>query len=369
MPFSPQTVRWKKHALIWCCYFLAAYLLNFIGNANVSPLSLLVVFACYAGTFYVLNAIAYRYFTYQHIVTTLLQLLVSVAILYIAIYVLIYLILPAFGHYLFYADKPFHLGKYIRNMTHHLEPALLTSSTYQLMRVAQRRGERLLEQQQVLLRTERELTAALRRELAAEQVKSQLAVENERLRTAALQSRLKSHWTHGVWMSIRSGILKGARSARLFDLMTELERTYYRYIGPDNALITLAEEIDLMETLATINALAKPQETTVVIHCEAPLLMRQIPALSLSTALENALKYGDLNDPEHPVRIAIKSGKDRLVFTCRNKIDHAKMASAKPSGLGLLALQKQLDLFFPNRNEVGIENDETFFVISIVIHF
>ncbi|WP_262249119.1 hypothetical protein [Parapedobacter soli] len=366
--FTSLSMRWKKHALIWICYFLATYLLNFIGGATISPLPILLAFACYVGTFYLLNAIAYHYFTYQHLWKTLLQLALAITALYIAAYALIYILLPMVDVYLYDVGKPFHLGKYIRNMTHHLEPALLTSSTYQLMRVAQQHKERIYKQQQTLLEQERELSNALNLKLEAERIQSQLKEENERLRIAALQSRLKSHWTHGVWMTIRSGILSGDRSAELFDAMTDLERTYYQYIGTDHMWITLADEMDIMEKLARINGLAKPHETEITFRRGPHMLMRQVPALSLSTTLENALKYGDFTDPEHPVQVAVSSDKDKMVFTCRNKIDPAK-AQTRSTGLGLRALQKQLDLFYPNRNRIHIEDDGTFYTITITIHF
>ncbi|MGV3763859.1 hypothetical protein [Parapedobacter sp.] len=357
--FTNLSIRWKKHALIWTCYFLATYLLNFIGGATISPLPILLAFAYYVGTFYLLNIIAYHYFTYQHLWKTLFQLALAITVVYIAAYGLIYILLPIFDVYLYDVDKPFHLGKYIRNMTHHMEPALLTSSTYQLMRVAQQRKERIHQQEKTLLETK----------LEAERVQSRLKEENEQLRIAALQSRLKSHWTHHVWMTIRSGILNGNRSAELFDEMTELERNYYQYIGPDNVMVTLTDEMGIIEKLARINGLAKPHETAVAIKRGPLLLMRQIPALSLSTTLENALKYGDLTDPEHPVQVALSSDKEKLVFTCRNKIDPAKVAQARSTCLGLRALQKQLDLFFPNRSWIHIENDGAFYTITITIHF
>ncbi len=328
----------KKHALIWICYFVATYLLNIMGNVDVSLLALSVLFACYVGAFYLLNAIAHRYLTYRHLLVALLQLLASVALLYIAIYGLVYQLLPLLDIYVFHVDEPFHLGKYIRNMTHHLEPVLLTSSTYQLMRVAQQRKDEIYRQRQ-------------------------------EFRIAAMQSRLKSHWFRNIWMIIRSGIINGDRSAQLFDLMMELERIYYRYIGADHALITLNDELEVMDTLAAINRLARPHEAVVVIQRAPRLLMRQMPALSLSTALENALKYGDLTDPMQPVRVTIKSDKDKLVFTCRNKVDAAKIGNATSAGTGLLFLQKQLDLFFPSRNRVHINNDEGFFTMTITIHF
>src|SRR5690606_1508350 len=135
------------------------------------------------------------------------QLLLSITVLYVAAYSLIYILLPLIDVYLFDVDKPFHLGKYIRNMAHHTEPALLTSSTYQLMRIDQWRKDSIYKQHQPLLQQERELSNALNMKLDAERIQSQLKEENERLRIAALQSRLKSHWTHGVWMAIRSGIV------------------------------------------------------------------------------------------------------------------------------------------------------------------
>lgn len=367
--FTNLSVRWKRHVLIWICYFLVVYVLNLIGGAENSPLPILFAFAGYVGTFYLLNAIAYRYFTYQRLWNTLLQLLLSITVVYAAAYSLIYSLLPVFDVYLYDVDEPFHLGKYIRNMTHHTEPVLLTSSTYQLMRVAQQRKERIYQQQQTLLAQERALSSALNLKLEAERIQSQLKEENERLRIAALQSRLKSHWTHGIWMIIRSGILSGDRSAELFDMMTDLERTYYQYIGPDNVWITLADEMDIIEKLSRINRLAKPHETVITVQRGPQMLMRQIPALSFSTTVENALKYGDLTDLRHPVQVAVSSDRHKLVFTCRNKIDHVKVARTRSTRLGLRALQKQLDLSYSNRNEISIENDGTFYAITIIIHF
>src|SRR5690606_14072554 len=148
--------------------------LNVMGEANVNW-GTTIVFGCYMGTFYLINWIAHRFFTYQDVFATLLQLALAVALIYAAVYVVIYLFLPHFGVYLFYPDKPFHLGKYIRNMTHHLEPALLAAGGYQLMLLTKTQQQRLLEK-------ERELSASLKRELEAERRKAKVELDNHQLR-------------------------------------------------------------------------------------------------------------------------------------------------------------------------------------------
>lgn len=82
----------------------------------------------------------------------------------------------------------------------------------------------------------------------------------------------------------------------------------------------VSEEIATVEELLL---LAAPQEKQWNVHLfvehDVPLECLEIPRLTLATLMENTLKYGVLDDPDHPATMAISVTKDEhgaITLTC-----------------------------------------------------
>jgi sensor histidine kinase YesM len=81
--------------------------------------------------------------------------------------------------------------------------------------------------------------------------------------------------------------------------------------------------------------------------------------------IENVFKHGS-DDDSHPANIKFTtSGKD-LIFECRNSFDATKEESTV-SGFGLSNIIKRLDLMYPSKYKLNIENNKGIYLVSLTL--
>ena len=91
----------------------------------------------------------------------------------------------------------------------------------------------------------------------------------------------------------------------------------------------------------------------------------QIPPLLFITFVENAFKHG-IEPAEGKCFLNIKlTQKDNsLEFTCQNSVESP---SEKPAGIGLENLKRRLDILFPGKYDLRLENNNTNYTASLNI--
>jgi len=94
----------------------------------------------------------------------------------------------------------------------------------------------------------------------------------------------------------------------------------------------------------------------------------QIPPMILLPFVENAFKHGISLDKTSFVHIVLKSQRERLEFSVKNST-HAPRQKRKESeaGLGLSNVRRRLELLYPGRHELKIEERENTFEASLSI--
>ncbi len=92
----------------------------------------------------------------------------------------------------------------------------------------------------------------------------------------------------------------------------------------------------------------------------------QIAPLLLIPFIENAFKYGISLEQPGEILILISINGDRLEFNVQNKIHLSSGAiDKKNSGIGLVNVRKRLDLLYPEKNSLNIENDGNLFSVNL----
>ena len=85
--------------------------------------------------------------------------------------------------------------------------------------------------------------------------------------------------------------------------------------------------------------------------------------------LENAFKhFGAANDQKAQIKIKLTVEEDKLKFSCYNTKDDQITESPRvqnTSGIGLANVRKRLDLLYPNRHQLGIQNEATSFRVFL----
>ena len=94
---------------------------------------------------------------------------------------------------------------------------------------------------------------------------------------------------------------------------------------------------------------------------------QQIAPLLLITFLENAFKHGAKGNTEKAfIRIRTAIEKNRFIFSIENnKGITDKMKAGDHGGLGLENIQRQLELLYPKKHVLTINNSKDSFAVQL----
>ncbi len=90
----------------------------------------------------------------------------------------------------------------------------------------------------------------------------------------------------------------------------------------------------------------------------------KIAPLLLISIIENAFKYGISPEDDSPIKIHLSIQEQHLTLLVENKI-HPNILPKESTGLGLQNTQQRLELNYPNKNCLIINNNSHLFSVSL----
>jgi len=93
---------------------------------------------------------------------------------------------------------------------------------------------------------------------------------------------------------------------------------------------------------------------------------QQVPPLSFITIVENAFKYGDLNDDAQPLTIHVVLREGFVQFTCCNKKRRDEVPASSHS-IGIANLSKRLEASSTGQYSITVEEDDRFYTIVFTL--
>ena len=82
--------------------------------------------------------------------------------------------------------------------------------------------------------------------------------------------------------------------------------------------------------------------------------------------LENAFKHGNTIDGTIDIKLTIDAD-DRLHFYSRNDVIDARKTAEEESGVGLSNVRKRLNLIYPGKHELTLDQHATYFEVKLTI--
>lgn len=197
-------------------------------------------------------------------------------------------------------------------------------------------------------------TEMANRKLKDEVVKSELAFLKSQINPHFLYNTLNYVYSLAIPVSdkLANAIL------RLSDLMR-----YTLNESPDGK-VTLNKEVEYLESYIELFRMRFEPKFYVHFTTEG-IADQKVAALMLIPFVENAFKHGVLNDEQHPVRIKLKIQNKRLSFEVSNKISHAQKDHS--SGVGLVNIQRRLDLIYPDQHDLLISNNGNTYKTTLIL--
>jgi LytS/YehU family sensor histidine kinase len=91
----------------------------------------------------------------------------------------------------------------------------------------------------------------------------------------------------------------------------------------------------------------------------------QIAPLILIPYIENAFKFGISTHGESHIAVSIAIADKQLVLRTSNLIHNKENIIVESNGIGLVNAQRRLDLFYENKYELKIDEDNQNYVVYL----
>jgi LytS/YehU family sensor histidine kinase len=212
------------------------------------------------------------------------------------------------------------------------------------------------------------VASLLRLAVSNEQKQSKMvALENLHLQTELrfLKAQMNPHFLFNTINNIYSlTLLKSNKASEaLMKLSALLRYMLYESTGK----VTLQQEIDALQAYVELFQLRFEHHLSIHIVNEVKQTV-EIESLLLVPLLENALKHSAIGlQPQATVSLKITlAEKDKLLIYLHNtKANPPVIQDA--GGIGLANIQKRLQLVYPYKHTLAIEDDKQFFSVTLSI--
>lgn len=344
------------HLLAWICYAGFIHGANSIANRNLS-LSFTILFLLpLCTTFYV--AVFFLNLRKEKGIS---WILVSFFIVFLLMagfaYLFLYRMLPLFGIQLYSSDRFSDFFKAaLLGYVQYFSYALLYFYVRELIR--KERRLRKVEEEQYL----KELENAQLKAQELQMQKDKLAAE-----FAFLRAQVNPHFLHNTLnVLVEQAMDYSDELAKNIQKLSKIMRYALEGSETTGDRVPVELELEQLGLLIDFHRMRFNDSKLVQFTIAGVASGQQVPPLSFITIVENAFKYGDLNDHAVPLTIEVELRERFLQFTCRNK---KRTDKAPPSShsIGIANLRKRLEASFAGQYSIAIEEDNRFYTIVFTL--
>jgi two-component system LytT family sensor kinase len=146
-------------------------------------------------------------------------------------------------------------------------------------------------------------------------------------------------------------------------LLTEIMR--YTVQSTTNEIITIEKEAEFLRKYVEIQQLRFHDRLQIVLDINIFSPSVSIPPLIILSFVENAFKYGKINDPNNPLTIKLESSPECIYFYCMNlKNTHFKDPS---TAVGIENIRSRLNRY-SNNYDLTIKDENSIYTVTLKIN-
>ncbi len=196
-------------------------------------------------------------------------------------------------------------------------------------------------------------------------------IENERLRTelSFLHAQINPHFLFNSLNTIYSLALKKSDTAPSAILkLSQLLR--YVVDEANHEKVPLAREVDYLNNYVELQKLRTASTLLTNFKIEGEIDSAQITPLLLLPFVENAFKYGVSNTENSPVDILLAMKGNEVIFSVKNRKfrNEGFRDDKNSSGIGINNVQRRLELVYPFKHQLKIDDTQEFFNVNLTIN-
>jgi hypothetical protein len=204
------------------------------------------------------------------------------------------------------------------------------------------------------------------------QRKEKIQIEREKMAAelSFLKSQVNPHFLFNSLNSIYAlSEQKSDQTSEAILLLSNLMR--YMLYGSNNGKTQISKEIECVENFIQLQRLriSSRESIIILVSIKGRELNVLVEPLILIPFIENAFKHGVSYHQRSEVLIDLNVSQEAISLVVRNtkKISVSEVASAADSGIGLANIKRRLDLLYPSRHTLHIEDGREHFSINLKI--
>jgi sensor histidine kinase YesM len=354
---SKKLVNALVHVSAWVLYISFIYIANYLANPKIKILNTIFFLLPYCITFYV-SFYCLTLYKVKGAIWSVASFFIVFLIMASLGYCYIYFLLPEFGIKL-YGSNEFRdfVKNAILGYVQYFSYAMLY---FHVVESFQKERElRKLQEEKLLNELENS-------KLKQQELKSQK--DKLLLEYAFLRSQVNPHFLHNTLNVLFSQALE--HSEELADNISKLSRIM-RYslesVEYESDKVFVQKELDNLHLLIEINNIRFSHSKVIEYAVEGEILDQMLPPLSMITVVENAFKYGDLKDPNFPLKIRVVLKPGQVYFYCKNKMRKNNLELSSHN-IGMTNLCKRLDVAFKGKYIMNASDDKEFYTFELTVN-
>jgi sensor histidine kinase YesM len=179
-----------------------------------------------------------------------------------------------------------------------------------------------------------------------------------------LKSQINPHFVFNSLNSIYFLIDKDNPDARgALHKFSEMLR--YQLYEANGEKIPIEKEIHYLKDYMDLQQLRKDEKYKVTFECTPDVKGFSIEPLLLIAFVENAFKHiSHFSEKDNFVHVSLSIAKTYFIFLVRNSKEE-QSATEKPGGIGLNNVKRRLELLYPGRYELNINDTESAYTVQL----
>lgn len=206
-----------------------------------------------------------------------------------------------------------------------------------------------------------ELTFELFRQIMS---KKEVEMEKSKAELALYKAQINPHFLFNTLNALYGLVLtKSEKTESIFIKFSNILK--YMYSQGISETISIGQEMDYIQQYIDLQSLRLNHHTQVIFENKIENPSLPIAPMILITFVENCFKYGSSPDKDCTIHIQASDQNNCLLFQTENKI--MRESARDSSQVGIENCRKRLELIYPKRHRLTIQEDDSLFKVKLEI--
>ncbi len=139
----------------------------------------------------------------------------------------------------------------------------------------------------------------------------------------------------------------------------------YMLYESNDTKVELSKEVRYIENYIELQRIRSKDNAAINLRVEIDSESEQIVPLILIPFIENAFKHGVINDLAHPVEILVRVNRGKLTFRVSNAL--GQLNKDETGGIGLQNVRRRLELLYPGRYSLKIDEQDAIYSCELLL--